>query len=58
VPLDDLLAGGQPDAAARISSLAVQPLEGFENLGGVLRLNSDPVVAHREPRNLNPVEQR
>ena len=55
MPLDNLLADGQPDAGAGILFAAVQPLENLENPPGILRLNADAVVPHpKEPALLLP----
>ena len=55
MPLDNLLADGQPDAGAGILFAGVQALENLENPPGILRLNADAVVPHpKEPLLLLP----
>src|SRR3990172_2597332 len=46
--LDDLLADGEADAGARVLGARVQPPEDDEDPFPVLRVDADPVVAHRE----------
>src|SRR6185503_2655446 len=46
--LDDPLADGEADAAARVFVPAVQPLEYGEDPGGVFGLDPDSVVRDRE----------
>jgi hypothetical protein len=65
VPLDDLLADREPDPRPRILVTRVQPLEGREDLLGVLLRDADPVVADGEdelaltpPRNLTALPTR
>src|SRR5665213_4120423 len=58
--LDDLAAQREADAGPRIGARSMQPLEGSEDAGGVLLIESDPVVpvsythlrAHETGRNL------
>src|ERR1700682_579807 len=47
VPLDDAPTDREPDAAARMVPL-VQPLKHFKDAFGVLHIESDAIVAHRE----------
>src|SRR4051812_3085030 len=49
VMLDDPLADREPDAGSGVRALAVQPVEGLEDLLGLARLHADPIVAHGEP---------
>ncbi len=48
LPEHDALHGGQPDAGARELVGAVQPLEGAEQLVGVLHVEPHTVIAHEE----------
>src|SRR4051794_15882627 len=49
VLLDDPVAHGEPDPRAGVGALAVQAVEGLEDLLGLVGLHADPVVGHREP---------
>src|ERR1700687_1336455 len=46
MPVDDPADSGQADACARELALAVEPLEGSEELVSVDHVEADPVVAH------------
>ena len=48
VPLDDLLADGQPDAGAGVLGACVQPLKHAEDPFEVLWFDAQAVVSHRE----------
>src|SRR5436305_8966238 len=49
VVLDDPLAHREPDPGSRVGALAVQAVEGLEDLLRLALLHADPVVAHGEP---------
>ena len=46
MPLDDPAADGQSHARALVLGPAVQPLEGLEDLLGILGFDADAVVFH------------
>src|SRR3954469_22873680 len=46
VVLDDPLAHGQPDARARVVAVAVQAVEGLEDVPRLVGIHPDPVVAY------------
>ena len=51
VAFDNLFADGQPDACAGILIASVQPLEDDKNSLEILRVDSNPVIAHTEVPN-------
>ena len=46
MPLDDFLGDGEPDAVSLIFIPRVKPLEHLKNSLGILRVDTDAIIAY------------